>query len=518
MPSRRAADAGCHDAMNPNPSAKAPWSVLALALVSLGWLAFNAVMAVRFSFASGDSVIYGLPLALARHPFDLGLPFIGDFEGYGSHWGHQWPGGMWLRGLLFQVLPYSRAADVIVLHLFLWLAALLTHRVVRAVTGLNWPAWLAAALVLSDRNLLLAAAAQRFEPMALACVMVLVADAAGAARGRGWRALSVVAAFLCPLLHPYALVLGALLLGIGLVTTPGNWRERIAAMAGRGFAFAAGCVAWVLWFALQPEAWHQFLENMALQGSFYRNWNTVMAGLTNYRLGGGFVLWGLALVAALRLAVDARRKPAERLVLPALFLAVIGLHTATRCENYHYLTLGSAPAAALAAILAAEISRRWTDVRRWLPAAGLAALLAVHAVIFPYRLLQFQRAGRPDLAAELEGVLAAIPEGRRVFIPPVAWPAAAADRRHEIRFWTFPVVSKRETRARYEAAAYAAGKPGDFLVVDRFAASMPDPFGMLPVMPMTPPAEDRWQRVAGHRRMFQGAVPWGLDLEVYERK
>jgi hypothetical protein len=484
----------------------------------LGWLVFNALMAVRFSFASGDSVIYGLPLAVARHPFDLGIPFIADFEGYGSHWGHQWPGGMWLRGLLFWIVPYSRVADVVVLHLFVGLAALLVFRLVGRAGGAGWPAWLAAALVLSDRNLLLAAAAQRFEPMALACLMVLVFDATGAARGRGWRVLALVAAFLCPLLHPYSLALGALVLGIGLVAPPGTARERIGRMAGRALAFAAGCAAWVLWFALQPEAWRQFLENMALQESFYRNWNTVLAGLTNYRLGGGFVLWGLALVAAIRLAADAGRPLVERLVLPAVLLAVIALHTATRCENYHYLTLGSGPAAALVAILAAEISRRWTDVRRWLPAAALAALLAVHAVIFPYRLLQFQRAGRPDLAGELEGVLAAIPEGRRVFVPPVAWPAAARDRRHEIRFWTFPVVSKREARARYEAAAYAAAKPGDFLVVDRFAASMPDPFGMLPVMPMTPPDAERWQRVSSHRRMFQGAVPWGLDLEVYERK
>lgn len=488
------------------------------ALLFLGWLVFNGLMAVRFSFASGDSVMYGLPLAVARHPFDLGIPFIGDFAGYESHWGHQWPGGMWLRGLLFQVLPYSRLADVVVLHLFIGLAALLTYRLVREASGLRWPAWLAAALLLSDRNLLLAAAAQRFEPMALACVLVLAVDATCAPSFRGWRFWVRAAAFLCPLLHPYALALGALLLGMGLVAASGTVRERVVQRAGEGLAFGAGCAAWILWFALQPEAWRQFVENMALQGSFYRNWDTVWAGLTNYRLGGGFVLWGLALVAAVRLAFDARRALAVRLVLPALFLAVIGLHTATRCENYHYLTLGSAPACALAAILAADISRRWKDWRSWLPAAGLAALLAVHAVIFPYRLLQFQRAGRPDLAAELQVVLAGIPAGRTVFIPPVAWPAAVADPRPGFRFWTFPVVSKPETRARYEAAAYAAAKPGDVLVVDRFALSMPDPFGMLPVTPMAPPDPALWQRVSGHRRMFQGAVAWGLDLEVYKRR
>jgi len=489
------------------------------ALLFLGWLVFNALMAVRFSFASGDSVMYALPLAVARHPFDLGIPFIGEFEGYGTHWGHQWPGGMWLRGLLFQVLPYSRLADVVVLHLFIGLAALLTYRLVREAVGLRWPAWLAAALLLSDRNLLLAAAAQRFEPMALACVLVLAVDVLCPPPVRGWRFWVRVAAFLCPLLHPYALVLGALLLGLGLVAAPGTVRERVVRRAGEGLSFVAGCAAWVLWFALQPEAWRQFVENMALQESFYRNWNTVWAGLTNYRLGGGFLLWGLALVGAVKLAADAARPPLVRLVLPLWFGAVIVLHTVTRCENYHYLTLGSAPAVGLAAILAAGLSRRWTtDARRWLPAAGLAALLGIHAVIFPYRLLQFQRAGRPDLAAELQAVLAGIPAGRTVFIPPVAWPAAVADPRPGLRFWTFPVVSKRESRARYEAAAYDAAKPGDVLVVDRFTLSMPDPFGMLPVMPMTPPDPERWRRVSSHRRMFQGAVPWGLDLEVYECK
>lgn len=487
-------------------------------LLFLGWLVFNGWMAVRFSFASGDSVMYALPLAVARHPFDLGIPFIGDFAGYGSHWGHQWPGGMWLRGLLFQVLPYSRAADVVVLHGFIGLAALLTYRLVREASGLRWPAWLAAALLLSDRNLLLAAAAQRFEPMALACLLVLAVDATCAPRFRGWRLWVRVAAFLCPLLHPYALALGALLLAVGPLAASGTLRGRLAGRAGEWLAFAAGCAAWILWFAAQPEAWRQFVENMALQESFYRHWNTVWAGLTNYRLGGGFLLWGLALVGAAMLAADRGKPPVFRLALPLWFAAVLCLHTATRCENYHYLTLGSAPAVALVAVGAAELSRRWNDWRRWLPAAGLAALLGIHAVIFPYRLLQFQRAGRPDLAAELRAVLAGIPAGRTVFLPPVAWPAAVAEPRPGFRFWTFPVVSRPELRARYEAAAYAAAKPGDVLVVDRFALSMPDPFGMLPVMPMSPPDPAVWRRVSGHRRMFHGAVPWGLDLEVYEHR
>jgi hypothetical protein len=495
-----------------------------VAFLSLAWLGLNAFLAARFSLASGDSMMYSLPLAFARHPFDLGIPFLGDFDGFGSAWGHQWPGAMWLRGLIFTVLPFDRVIDQAVLLVFQWLVAMLSAWCVLTAGAGRLAAALTAVMLLSDRLMLQACAGNRFETVAIAAVMLLFCSLQAGERGRAWRWAGRVGALLCPLMHPYALGLGGLMIVAGLIPA---WRRACGSRREpwvRAGCFAGGLLLFALWLAIDGESRQQLRDNLALQKSFYVNRNAVIGALTNYRLGGGFLLWGGALLAAIALGVTKPDRLAHgcklpwtaRLLAPALWLAVAGVHTLSRCENFTYLAFGSP----FAMIVVATAVGRWAaqaDFRgRCLAIGLLVGLTCLHAAIFPFRLLQFHRAGYPDLAREVEEILERVPAGRRVLIPHVLWPAAVEDRDHEVRWWTFAVASPRATRERYEERAYGDLRAGDVLVVDHGSAGGVDKFGLMPTFPLMPPDPAKWRLVWEKKMLFPGAASWGLDLSGYE--
>jgi len=503
------------------------------------WLIVVCQLAARFNIPSGDGILYSLPFAAAKHPFDLGIPFLDNFDGYGSSWGHHWPGAMWLKGMVFFVLPYSRTADVALLSVFQLLAAVTAAWVVWKTTARVWPAAAALVLLLSDRLLVVACAGNRFEPIAVAVVVALLAHCVTGCgnRGAGWRVATCLLFFLCPTLHPYALVLGGIILGFDCLS---HGRRHGGDCVLRAGAFALGCLAVIAWFVIQPDALRQFTANLAIQKSFYHDWNSVWDGLGNYRLGGGWMLWlaGLAAAGLLMAGWNSARNasqlplsPALRFLAPALLIAVITIHTVTRCENFHYLAFGTPFVVIMVCVLAARIvhgpaSARHPDpggtncgfrsMLRWLSAAVLGILVLVHATILPFRVLQFVRAGCPDINAEISSVLDRIPANRAVFIPHLMWPAATHDRTHEICWFTFPVASPRQVRAHYERLAYAKAKPGDILIVDNLGAAGPDLFGLYPTFPLLPPDPARWKLTDTTKHLYHGSVTWGLDLSVYE--
>lgn len=498
--------------------------------LAAGWLALVAVLASRFSLPSADAILYSLPLAAARHPFDLGIPFLDGFNNYGSTWGHHWPGSMWVKGLIFSVLPYSRMADVIVLSLFQLLLATVAAGAVRTTTSNRWLAAGVWILLLSDRLLLFTCAWNRFEPIAVAAILVWFNLAFIQARPLGltgiWSAR--VAAFLSPTLHPYAVVLGAMIAAFDLL----QCRRQdlpIKESAIRLGCFLLGGAAAASWFVLQPEALRQFAANVSLQKSFYQSWGTVLSGLGNYRLGGGLFLWGVALVAGISLALGLVRIPstdlrsaAFRYLAPALFIAVIAIHTLIHCENYAYLTFGTPFAAMIVAVFAWSVYSKTRaggtigKLARALPSAVFVLALLLHAIILPYRILQFVQAGCPDLQNEIASVLRDLPRDKVVYIPHLMWAAAAQEQDRPIRWFTFPVASTPTVRKDYESAAYSQAKPGDFLIVDNFDAASIDRFGTHPTFPVLPPDPQRWSPFASKKLLLPGSVPWGIDLTIYQ--
>lgn len=459
---------------------------------------------------------------MARHPFDLGIPFLDNFDGYGCAWGHHWPGAMWLKGLIFFALPYSRTADVAVLSLFQFLTAITAGCLVWTATRKPWPVAAAVILILSDRLLLLTCAGNRFESIAVAVVMLWFANSASGLdqRHAGWRWLMRGVAFLCPTLHPYGFVMGIVILGYDWLATRSQTGLAVREGWVRSGAFVLGCVAVGAWFLAQPDALRQFIANLAVQKTFYQNWNSVAAGLANYRLGGGVMLWGAGGIAAWVLAAGCLSatnpgqfliSPAFRFLAPALFATVFVVHTLTRCENFHYLAFGTPFAVIMVCVVAGRI-----DGACRVPAVVLGLIVLTHGTILPFRLLQFIRAGCPDLNAEIASMLGTIPANRAVYIPHMFWAAAANDHSHEIRWFTLPIASPRQVRHGYEQLVYAKAQPGDILVVDNTSAAAADRFGTQPTFPLQPPDPCRWRMLETRRHLFQAAVPWGLDLSVYE--
>jgi hypothetical protein len=150
-----------------------------------------------------------------------------------------------------------------------------------------------------------------------------------------------------------------------------------------------------------------------------------------------------------------------------------------------------------------------------MPAAVFLLILLSHIAILPYRVLQFTRAGRPDLESELSGILASLPPDKTVYIPHLMWPAACREKDRSIRWFTFPIASSLEVRREYEGSVYSKAKAGDFLIVDNLAAAGVDRFGVHPTFPVIPPDPRQWEPYRSRKLLFPGSTPWGLDLTIY---
>lgn len=490
--------------------------VAAGVLASLIWLPVVCLLAERFNIPSGDGILYSLPLSATSNPLRMGVPFLGDFLGYGSAWGHNWPGSMWVKAIFFSILPYSRVADVALLSCFQLLAAWVTAGIVWKACGKTVPSVAAFIVVLSDRLLGLSCMGNRFETIAVAAVLLMFFPAGKT--GRGTLPMAALA-FLCPALHPYSLVMAGIIAAWHFVivrkTKPSSpWPACMPSLF-----FLLGCGATVLWFVAQPVAAGQFTANLEIQRSFYQNWNQVLPGLGNYRLASGIVLWvGAAFVSLLWFAgwPSAARDHAGRFLTPVLFLSVVVIHTATRCENFHYLAFGSPFALIMLCATTGWIWNEGPRSLRFLSAAGLAGLAALHALLLPVRLLQFKKAGMPDIGASFSQVLDELPPGKTVHIPHPMWAAAVGDKRHTIRWFTFPIASRKHKRETYEKSTYENAKPGDILIIDNGGAGQPDRFGLYPTFATNPPDPLRWKHLKDHKQMFQGSIAWGIDLSVYE--
>lgn len=499
-------------------------AVLAAA-VSLIWLALVCLLAERFNVPSADGIMYSLPFAGFKGFANFGIPFLRNFEGYGEAWGHNWPGSMWIKAAFYSAVPYSRMTDVGLASAFQLLTAFACGIYLRRATASLWPSVAAFVILLSDRILLLSVAGNRPEAFAVALVVVLFLCVSTGRDCEGFRFHAAIAcAFLCASLHPYSLVLSAVIIGGALHRA----RRRNGSLGlrdgGLPLAFILGCGSMAAWFLMSPAALAQFTANLALQNSFYQSWNAVFQGLGNYRLGAGHLLWFVAATAGIgRCLARLRHPPAPKdhavafweTMAVVLFFTVILLHTATRCENFHYLAFG-APFAVIIVISAAVGISKTGVVPAWVAVGAVVAIMVPHAVILPHRLLQFQRAGFPDLGTEYASVLGEIDPRRAVYIPHSLWPAATLEKDRDIRWFTFPVASSAATRKRYEAAAYADAKPGDILIIENGGAAQEDRFGVYPTFAILPPDPRVWRHVEDQKKIFPGSVPWGIDLSIYE--
>jgi hypothetical protein len=497
-------------------------------LISLVWLFVVCLLAIRFRVPSADGIMYSLPFAATGNPFDFGIPFLNNFREYGSSWGHHWPGSMWLRGFIFQIVPYSRLGDVAVLSTFQLMSAFMTGMLVWKTTGRMTHSAAAVAIVLSDRLLILCCSGNRFEAIPIAAILVLYAGSRETSSG--WRSefhrwMGPPAAFLCAVLHPYSLILGGTIVLWDCIVPGLRGSNAHTGRTPRLAAFLLGCSSLVAWFLADPEAYKQFAINMELQNSFYHNWNSVIDGLSNYRLHAGLILWASALAClpvlfsshqALASSHIAPLRAHDRYLAPLLFLMTIAVHTLTRCENFNYLAIGTPFAVIIVFTTLPRLERCLPPSFRWLATTAIAAIALLHASVLPHRILQFWKAGMPDLHREYTDVLKQIPPGRTVYIPHSLWPAAAEDKTHTIRWFTFPVASRRDVREDYERLAYQETMPGDILIIENSGARRPDRFGLYPTFKIIPPDPSIWQHVRDHEHTFTGSIPWGIDLSVYE--
>ncbi len=478
------------------------------------WASVNVLLATRFGFVSIDSVIYGLPLANARHVFDLGIPFLQNYTELGGSWGHQWPGSMWLKACFFLLVPYHVAWDFTLLYLAQAVAGALLGWMIWKVTRSAWLAWIAALFVLSDRVLLLCGAGQRPETIAiLAVALLLFAARILVDKHKWWTAVIVAFAVIS---HPVVMIVAIALVFYWCWRAPfvleANRNTTIALLVGLG----AGLFIFISWLMFDLGARQQFWTNLQLQKSFYQHWNGVWTGLSNYRFGGGYVLWLLALGSTchfLYRLLRGRIEPTsinrlhESLIVAWLIFLVV--HTCSKCENFSYLSIGSFFAIGVVVLESHIIRQRCAVV-------ALSCLALMHVVILPYRCVQYFRSGMPDYSQHLRQWVEGLPERQRVFFPHVLWPVALTQHQREWLWWTLPIASAQDGHRGYEKMAYARLRVGDLLIVDESMMAGEDKFGLQPQFPVIPPDVSRWRLIADFRSSVAGREDWGLHLRAYE--
>lgn len=501
------------------------WGFIGLA--SLAWVLVNVYISTRFRFPNSDSIMYGLPLTVSKGPFDLKIPYLGDFESYGRVWGHQWPGAMWIRAGIFGIIPFARELDMSFYLICQWLSAVLAAGLVWKSTSSRWPTVGTAVLAISDRLSIMSLELHRFEAIGVLSLVALFNFSwrLGPAMAWPWYVAGYTAAFFSPTVHPYTGPLGALVLAILLIKAF-VFREcdKRDALLACGF-FVVGLIALVLWYALQPEAWEQYRRNVELQMSFSKSFNVVWSKLAvGYRFQSGRILWGLALLASMGLLAG---RPTSlkcipgfsflRLALPGMILGIIFIQTVTRCNNYSYFVVATPFVGAALAIMSWGLFQSSGRPIGYALAAAFFALVLLWSMIFPYRIYQYARVGYPDVRRVTDEILLDIPQGRKVYFPPPFWDSVTRlHLNHDYRQWTFAVASSEDRRKRYENKAYADVAPGDILIVDHLSLQVADTWGFLPTKNILPPDERKWKLLKTKKRLFPGATEFGYDFEIYE--
>lgn len=507
------------------------WRYL-LAILAI-WIGSTAWLIVRFRALGSDSIMYGLPLAFAKGPFSLSVPFLGDFPPYSAVWGHQWPGAMWLRGAIFAIVPFSRGFDISILLSLQFASGLLLGWLVWKTTQSRLASLGTFLIVVSDRVIIAGLELHRFETIAILSLVLLyvgltLTSGAKEVAGRGsrvtshwWFVVASLGGFGAACMHPFAMALAGGILGMGVVDWAILRRRSFASVAFPVLGFLAGLGSVALYFWLLPEAFEQFRANLALQNSFNGGTRLAFFNHLRYYHGLGITLWVGAMVSGCVLLIGwiKGKTPHERwiswTILP-LVLSVPLLFALTRSSNNNY-TAFAIPFAALSCGMAAGfLTGRLQPILRHLPAMGVLVLAFGFASAYPYRWLVFVKSGMPDFPSEMRAVLNSIPPGTRVFIPPALWSEATKDPNREYRLCSLYIASPWETRLAYETKVYAEAKPGDVLIVDLLPGSDADVWGVLPTFERYPPDPDAWKPLFNTKKIIPGAGRnFGYDLGVY---
>lgn len=508
---------------------------LAAVISLVFWITAWVLIHERFSTEDFcDLYQNSAPYAGQHYPLDLRFPMLGDFPPFTEAWGTQWPFFMAIKSIIFFVIPYNFTSIFMLGMTICAIGAGFTFHVVRQLSANLWLAFLAAAVVLSDRHLLLIhVMSGRAEP--LVCVLLLLLlDQSRRIVEKSDRTLRpgyLIPFVLLPGLHPFGLMIGGGLVMLHLVffrrlfTNGTRWL-----CWGPLLGYLVGMSLLALWFGLQPAAWEQMKLNMEVQQTIYQTatrYTFFRPFISGYPLFTGYLLWGGGLLASLFVAGLALQGISrdtgfgevrvDQLFSAAIVVALPVIGFIVRLDNYFYYVVG------LSAV-----------VYLWVSLCNSVVLSQKHAVtavmvIFAWvtlasfalpvwRLVQFTRADFPNLRLERKELVERYMQARRLYISPHLFPEAMALAPEKSRFYTFPLPMLKNVRKAYEDSAYADVQAGDVMIIPTHEHPSLSRLLRRPVGAYHPPDPNQWDFVKRHVRLFPGSIQWGWDLSVYRHR
>lgn len=452
-------------------------------LLQCGFLA-AALFLWGIAYTVGSVIVDGFQsigsISAARIPLSLHWPLVGDYLGYDQTWGFHWPGWPLLRSMLLPVLAWSPAIDLLLLSLIWVAAAWLVSKLAESnspqasSTATGFLTLLAPGVVITLQN---------YRPEIITALLLLIALRYWNESTRAGRVLLGVVLLVLPLTHPLGLVVPAAWLTWGLFL---GWRGKglgpaIQAYKLQILTLAVGLLLFVLWFALQPQAWEQFQTNIEAQRLLSKGME--INHLTFFR-------WMFGRITSLTLAI---------LLLVSIWFGccLCYSHVSGKCDDSRDNTDHSSMTLAGLAVIAAFLFnwlvknanshhlmsvmpmmiwlfvcavRRWFgSVHSWLPTVACVILLGLSNALLAKYVMALIKQGGKSYRAGLTQALHTLPSARKVWIPVAFWEAAQiASRENPIgyQFSTFPNVLERSKRVTYEMQVMTDMQSGDLLIWD----------------------------------------------------
>ncbi len=501
-------------------------------VMAVVWL----ILAWQTVLRTGTVIVDGFQstgaVAATRQPGQLFWPMVGDFLGYDHCWGFHWFGWLWLRSLTTWAVPWSPGVDLLLMAC-LWLgAAWLCGTAAARFTAAAWAGALAQALVLAMPVAMIAAQSYRPElPAAVLLTWVATRWQRVGWAGRLARGLPLLA---LPCIHPLGLVVPACWLATAVLFERRALRRCVAERWSDAVALVVGAGLFVLWFALQPQAWAQFQANVTAQrqlahamgfgfdGIFRLGLTTRPALMSWPVIGVGSALAAVVLWEALAGKAEAGRNSFGRLAAAAWFGALL-FCVVTRNPNALHLTavfpfVGALAAVAVHRMVAAGRAPRLVGYAVAAVVVGALALLPAKRLI----LLGKHRAA--SYREVVRGLVGSLPQARHTYIPVAMWEAAiaAGGTGAGYRFSTFPNLLDRANREEFELAIFRDVTTGDLLVID----PLQEKAGVFNSYPETamrqtlvvPDGSSDWELVAEHRLPFLYSQGQSERFLVYRRR
>lgn len=450
----------------------------------------------------------------------LSWPFVGNFEGYADRWGYHWFGWPMLRSWFAGMFSFSPLGDAFFLHGVRTLTGILVAQYVYRHYQSVGAALLACATILLQKGWFCSMAFLYRPETVSALLLWLAAEPLWSKTAWPlWRKIvSMIALFLCPMMHPLAVAASGWVAVLGII------KERVA---DRGswlllsfrwlLPSLLGVLCLIGYYASNESTYVQLMTTVQTMQLVKMD---TLSVLQNMFLAANnvFYVWPVSALFVISVAaVWQKRIVGHELFCLFASSSFLGL-------GFAYLIAGGHPNVGHAALMtpflglwAAQVFVIEFDKVVIGKMVRMASVLMVLFCTLPLLLVVVAFVQAPPQSPRkkaMEILESALAQTKgRVVIPLSLWEAALMQNpevRSRIRFATFPNYASVKRRNDYENEVVESIRDGDLLISVPMSEAAIQAHEIMP-WPRHPKYEDElfWEEVSSHAPIYNATIKLG---------